>query len=259
MAYTMTAIRRKEIKRVKALLKRLENRGYNITIDYEKIHTNKLKHINRVNAVGTYAKYNPLKGAVIERRKKAERKRKSKAKKHGEVVSIDEAISERYLPNGRNIPRSTYHGSEKDREFDTLIRMLEYGEDYTGQKAKDNEWRKARDSNGKYAVQQSAQRIRLMLERAVRVQGRIGISILKHQGDVRHEQGGYDIEKIGKARIIEIGVQLYGSIKKLEEQIERFILAVYDDDYAEWAGGSFLYEYELGQFANALGVDKGSF
>ena len=221
MAYTMTPIRRKEIKRVKALLKRLENRGYNISIDFEKIHTNKLKHINRVNAVGTYAKYNPLRGAVIERRKKAERKRKREAKKAERAKKISEGkIS--VIPSPPAVFKSSSN-AERDAAFELskVYAVIEDGIEYS-----------AKYLSTTAMIHNSTRRIRDIFN--------------------------YAVENHGAEKVLNAIKENYGDIEKFSKQVERLCYAVYDEVYGGTKNGSEMYERDILRLTRALdSVDLG--
>ena len=148
MEYKMTPIRRKEIKRVKAMLKRLEAKGYDINIDLTKIHTNKLKNMNRVNVIPKYAKYNERKGKTIEAIKKTKRKQKKAEKPKTKQPK-----------NVTRINGNVYRGTTSDMTLNTIYKTLDEGKNYTGGKSR-------KTTSGFLSVQTSARRLSIIITSA---------------------------------------------------------------------------------------------
>lgn len=128
-----------------------------------------------------------------------------------------------YDSSGRNIGR-IYYGSEATAQINKLLSIAEYGKNYLGTRLKDygvgNTALKLVQSSGEHLV------------RVIRAARR----------------------KFTDEELVERIIRDYGSVDFFSTIVERMVLAVYDKEYAEWAGGSNAYHADMMEIENTLGV-----
>ena len=148
----MTKLRKKELKRVKALGKRLAKKGYVVTGDIEKLTTQQLRKIHsglQLARTGVYT----MSESEAERRisERRERKLKRNANRRvtqavkrqlpntgnrNNVINIADGSDTGFSNDGLNIQRlNVYSGSEASTQIDILLGIAEYGKYYTGRKS----------------------------------------------------------------------------------------------------------------------------
>lgn len=225
--YRNTEIRKKQVKRIKGIVKRLEKAGYDVDIDISSLSTQKIKSLDRKKLIWHgYAKID-MDEYIENIHKKHERKRKEREKKRQEnkkrkekVVSMKEA--RKYDPSAPHWGIVLSASDAATAIIDNIIKILEKGGDYTGGHSK-----KRKGKSGFVAVNQSAGRIHLMFE------------------DARNKRTDKDILNDILAK--------YGSVSAIQERIERLIGALYDPIYAKWADGSAVYEAHMTELAKTIG------
>lgn len=218
----ITDTRKKQLKRVKGIISRLEKRGYTVDVDIESLSTQKLLHLDRKRIIQQYGTYEETEEekALKERKKilRAQKRRlASIRKKQGKVVSIDEAKKQDASWKAGDTYKTIPAGSDAKIQVDLIIKQIEEGENYRGKRA---------SSEG--LIQMSAGRLRVLFEEARR--------------------------KYEDEEIVERLIKTFGSMEKCSAVIERLIYAVYDDMLAEWADGITAYEHLLSTVVGALGV-----
>lgn len=218
----ITDTRKKQLKRVKGIISRLEKRGYTVDVDVESLSTQKLLHLDRKRIIQQYGTYEETEEekALKERKKilRAQKRRlASIRKKQGKVVSIDEAKKQDASWKAGDTYKTIPAGSDAKIQVDLIIKQIEEGENYRGKRA---------SSEG--LIQMSAGRLRVLFEEARR--------------------------KYEDEEIVERLIKTFGSMEKCSAVIERLIYAVYDDMLAEWADGITAYEHLLSTVVGALGV-----
>ena len=93
----ITDTRKKQLKRVKGIISRLEKRGYTVDVDVESLSTQKLLHLDRkkiIQQYGTYEETEEEKALKARKRILRAQKRRLAAirkRQQGKVISIDEA------------------------------------------------------------------------------------------------------------------------------------------------------------------------
>lgn len=215
--YKNTEIRKKQVKRIKGIVKRLEKAGYDVDIDISSLSTQKLKSLDRKKLIWQgYAKID-MDEYIEQIHKKHERKRKENLKKE-KVVSMKEAST--YNPSAPHWGKVLSASDAATAIIDNIIKILEAGADYTGGHSK-------KEKSGFVAVNQSAERIELIFR------------------DARMKRSDEDILSDILAR--------YDSISAIQERIERLIGAIYDPLYASWASGSAVYEAHMAELASTVG------
>lgn len=219
----ITDTRKKQLKRVKGIISRLEKRGYTVDVDVESLSTQKLIHLDRKRIIQQYGTYEETE----EERELKARKRILRAQKRrlaairkknaGKVISIDEAKKQDASWKAGDTYKTIPAGSDAKIQVDLIIKQIEEGENYRGKRA---------SSEG--LIQMSAGRLRVLFEEARR--------------------------KYEDEEIVERLTKTFGSMEKCSAVIERLIYAVYDDMLAEWADGITAYEHLLSTVVGALGV-----
>lgn len=223
----ITDTRKKQIKRVKGIISRLEKKGYTVDVDVESLSTQKLLHLDRkkiIQQYGTYEETEEEKALKARKRiLRAQRRRLAAIqKKKGKVISIDEAKKQDAAWKAGDTYKTIPAGSDAKIQVDLIIKQIEEGENYRGKRA---------SSEG--LIQMSAGRLRVIFEEARR--------------------------KYEDEEIVNRLEQTFGSMEKCSAVIERLIYAVYDDMLAEWADGITAYEHLLSTVVGALGVTDPGF
>lgn len=138
-------------------------------------------------------------------------------------IGYNEQGKKLYDSSGRNIGR-IYYGSEATAQINKLLSIAEYGKHYMGTRLKDY-------GSGDTAI------------------------------DLIHSSGEHLVRVITKARskftdeeLVERIKRDYGSVEFFATIVERMVLAVYDKEYAEWAGGNNAYHADMMEIENTLGV-----
>ena len=218
----ITDTRKKQLKRVKSIISRLEKRGYTVDVDIESLSTQKLLHLDRkkiIQQYGTYEETEEEKALKARKRILRAQKRRLNAiqKKKGKVISIDEAKKQ----DDNWKPGDTYQvipaGSDAKITVDLIMKQIETGENYKGKRA-----------SSEALIQMSAGRLRVIFETAR--------------------------QKYGDEEIVNRLEQTFGSMEKVSAVVERLIYAVYDDLLAEWADGISAYDHLISTVVGALGV-----
>lgn len=224
----ITDTRKKQLKRVKGIISRLEKKGYTVDVDVESLSTQKLLHLDRkkiIQQYGTYEETEEEKALKARKRILRAQKRRLAAirkKKPGKVISIDEAKKQDAAWKAGDTYKTIPAGSDAKIQVDLIIKQIEEGENYRGKRA---------SSEG--LIQMSAGRLRVIFEEARR--------------------------KYKDEEIVNRLEQTFGSMEKCSAVIERLIYAVYDDMLAEWADGITAYEHLLSTVVGALGVTDPGF
>lgn len=223
----ITDTRKKQLKRVKGIISRLEKKGYTVDVDVESLSTQKLLHLDRkkiIQQYGTYEETEEEKALKARKRILRAQKRRLAAirKKQGKVISIDEAKKQDAAWKAGDTYKTIPAGSDAKIQVDLIIKQIEEGENYRGKRA---------SSEG--LIQMSAGRLRVIFEEARR--------------------------KYEDEEIVNRLEQTFGSMEKCSAVIERLIYAVYDDMLAEWADGVTAYEHLLSTVVGALGVTDPGF
>ena len=224
----ITDTRKKQLKRVKGIISRLEKRGYTVDVDVESLSTQKLLHLDRkkiIQQYGTYEETEEEKALKARKRILRAQKRRLAAirkRQQGKVISIDEAKKQDAAWKAGDTYKTIPAGSDAKIQVDLIIRQIEEGENYRGKRA---------SSEG--LIQMSAGRLRVIFEEARR--------------------------KYEDEEIVNRLEQTFGSMEKCSAVIERLIYAVYDDMLAEWADGVTAYEHLLSTVVGALGVTDPGF
>lgn len=209
----------KEVNRVRRIVKRLSEKGYDI--NKAKLgqlyvsHTNKLKNVTRKSLIQqgyvTVQDYYVSKGV----RKTPE--------------NIQKILQKKFSPTGKHIPReNVYQGSDASVKMDVLEKVAKYGTDYSGDYTK-----KASGKSAAISVNKSGGRILTIIRAA------------------RAEHGDEECVRKLEAE--------YGSINALAEIVERMVLAIYDKVYAEWGNGVGAYQSDINDLVNALDVTDPGF
>lgn len=224
----ITDTRKKQLKRVKGIISRLEKRGYTVDVDVESLSTQKLIHLDRKRIIQQYGTYEETEEErELKARKRILRAQKRRLaairkKQKGKVVSIDEAKKQDANWKAGDTYKTIPAGSDAKIQVDLIIKQIEEGENYRGKRA---------SSEG--LIQMSAGRLRVIFEEARR--------------------------KYEDEEIVERLTKTFGSMEKCSAVIERLIYAVYDDMLAEWADGVTAYEHLLSTVVGALGVTDPGF
>lgn len=224
----ITDTRKKQLKRVKGIISRLEKRGYTVDVDVESLSTQKLIHLDRKKIIQQYGTYEETEeDKALKARKRilrAQKRRLASIRKRqqGKVISIDEAKKQDANWKAGDTYKTIPAGSDAKIQVDLIIKQIEEGENYRGKRA---------SSEG--LIQMSAGRLRVIFEEARR--------------------------KYEDEEIVNRLEQTFGSMEKCSAVIERLIYAVYDDMLAEWADGVTAYEHLLSTVVGALGVTDPGF
>jgi len=223
----ITDTRKKQLKRVKGIISRLEKRGYTVDVDVDSLSTQKLLHLDRKRIIQQYGTYEETEEErALKARKRILRAQKRRLaaiqKKKGKVISIDEAKKQDASWKAGDTYKTIPAGSDAKIQVDLIIKQIEEGENYRGKRA---------SSEG--LIQMSAGRLRVIFETARK----------------KYE----DEEIVNRLK------QTFGSMEKCSAIIERLIYAVYDDMLAEWADGITAYEHLLSTVVGALEVTDPGF
>lgn len=259
---------RKELTRVKKMAARLEKKGYEITGDLSKLTVRQLKNIKSGTDLVKRKIYSFTEQSyeVIRRKQNMKRLRsltkkaeasgyevdrarfatmtneelrnissirdlvrrgyagkrysrpKSPVERDGNVLPISDVSQVKYDSSGEHIPRNNvFRGSQATVDVDMLLSIAEYGKTYRSMKT-EGSGEALVNKNGRYLVD------------------------LITKARMKHSD-----EEIVAA--IEKG---YGSVRLFAETIERLVLAVYDEIYAEWSMGKSAWDVDMKEVENTL-------
>lgn len=128
-----------------------------------------------------------------------------------------------YDSSGNNI-RRIYYGSEATAQINKLLLIAEYGKKYMGTRLKD------------YGAADTA------------------IGMINSSGEHLVRVIRAARQKFSDEELVERIIRDYGSVDFFATIVERMVLAVYDKEYAEWAGGSNAYNADMWEIEKTLGV-----